>query len=203
MANVNLISARRAERVRMTKVARGLAMAIGATAVIGVIGAAWLGGCMLKVESDVREADGKLGRLRPIRKQIEADEKERQALQPKLTTLSEAQKRTSRWYGIMEGLKHAVPEETWLTAVSVEKGGAETPANVRIDGVTVSQSRVGETMFRLSQQPDFYKKVDLRYSQANVAQKDQVEFELVAQMNQPELEKKAEKKDDPNATKAN
>src|SRR4051812_9463918 len=104
MANVNLISARRAERVRLTKVTRAMLMATVGTAALGVIAAAWMGGRILSADGEIHQADSKLVSLRPIREQIEADEKERQALQPKLVTLSEAQKRTHRWFDMMEGL---------------------------------------------------------------------------------------------------
>jgi Tfp pilus assembly protein PilN len=92
---------------------------------------------------------------------------------------------------MMDGFKRAVPEQTWLTNVSVEKA-AENKI-LKINGVTVSQSRVGETMYRLSQQPDFYSKVDLRYTQTmKSASEDNVEFELAAQLNLPQPEKVVE-----------
>jgi len=119
--------------------------------------------------------------------------KERDELKPKLTTLTDAQKSTNRWFGIMEGLKRAVPEQTWLTNVSVESA-AEGPQTARINGMTTSQSRVGEAMFRLNQQGDYYKNVDLRYTQTTkIGEQDCVEFELAAHLNQPELEAKEDK----------
>jgi len=85
-----------------------------------------------------------------------------------------------------------VPEQTWLTSVSVEKS-ADALQTMKIDGVTANQSRVGETMYRLSLQPDFYKHVDLRFTQTTKGDTGDanVDFELAAQLSQPEAQQKA------------
>jgi len=199
MANVNLISARRAERVRLTKIAKGLVFATVGASALGVIAIAVVGGQLLKTGMDVARVEKELETLRPIIAEMEADQRERNLLKPKLVTLTDAQGQTKRWLGMMDGFKRAVPEQTWLTNVSVEKA-AENTKLLKINGVTVSQSRVGETMYRLSQQPDFYSKVDLRYTQTTKGDmSDNVEFELAAQLNLPQPEKVVEG----NATKAN
>jgi Tfp pilus assembly protein PilN len=157
-----------------------------------------VGGQVMATRSQVADADRELEKLRPIIAEMEADQRERSALLPKLATLTEAQQQTRRWFGMLEGFKRAVPEQTWLTNVSVER----TPdtQTLKLNGVTVNQSRVGETMYRLSQQPDFYKKVDLRFTQTlNAQSESSVEFELAAQLNLPEPKKSG----DANATKTN
>jgi Tfp pilus assembly protein PilN len=116
-----------------------------------------------------------------------------------LRTLTDAQGRTGRWFGIMESLKRSVPDQTWLTNVAVEHV-PDVPDTIRINGLTVNQARVGETMYRLTQQPQYYKTVDLRFTQTTkVDAHDNVEFELAAHLNQPELEAKVEQV---NATKS-
>ena len=200
MANVNLISARRADRVRLTKISRGLTLATIATGAVSGLLILVMSTRLLTAQGDVATADKELSKLRPVLQQIESEEHERSGLTPKLTTLTDAQQSTRRWFGIMDGLKRAVPEQTWLTNVSVE-GNAETGRVMRIDGVTANQSRVGETMYRLSQQPDYYKQVNLRYTQTTKMDTgDNVEFELAAQLNQPDGKPKA---GDPNAAKTN
>ena len=200
MANINLISARRADRVRLSRIAKGLTAAVVAAGVLAVGAITTLSFQLLVSKGRIAEADARLMTLRPILAEIEADEAEQKALQPKLKTLLEAQKRTSRWFAIMEGLKRAVPAETWLTNVSVERV-ANVPAGIKINGITVNQTRVGETMTRLTLQGENYKKVDLRYTQASPdRERESVEFELVALMNQPEQEQKG---DSTSATKAN
>ncbi|MCC2669037.1 MAG: hypothetical protein K0Q72_1508 [Armatimonadetes bacterium] len=199
MANVNLISARRAERVRLTKISKGLVVGVIAAGAVSLLAILVVGGQVMSVRGQVAAVDRDLEKLRPIIQEMEADQKERGVLQPKLVTLTDAQQQTRRWFGMMEGFKRAVPEQTWLTNVSVEKSG-ESSKILKINGVTVNQSRVGETMYRLSLQPDYYSKVDLRYTQTlKSSLLDNVEFELAAQLNLPEPDKKG----DASATKTN
>lgn len=188
MANINLISVRRAERVRMAQVARALTFALFGVGAVGLGLTAFSAGQFVIQRNRIAAADQELARLRPVLSTIEAAEGERTALQPKLVTLTEAQKTTLRWYGIMDGLKRVIPEQTWLTNISVEKT-SDGPQTMRINGVTVNQSRVGETMYRLTLQPDYYKSVDLRYTQSK-PENQNVEFELAAHLNQPEVEAK-------------
>lgn len=198
MANINLISARRAERVRLTRVARGLLLGTIGAGGITVAAGAFMATQIFFAQNRVAELNQELEKLRPVIQEIDQAKAERIALQPKLITLADAQKSTKRWFGIMDGLKRAIPEQTWLTNVSVEKSGEHQQA-VKINGVTANQSRVGETMSRLNLQPDFYKRVDLRFTQTTTSE-DQVnvEFELAAQLNLPEPPKV-----DANETKTN
>ena len=198
MANVNLISARRAERVRLTKISKGMLVATVGVSALGLVAVLFVGGQVIATRARVAEADRELEKLRPIISEMESDQRERAVLLPKLATLTEAQLQSRRWFGMMEGFKRAVPEQTWLTNVSVERAGENQ--TLKVNGVTANQSRVGETMYRLSQQPDFYKKVDLRYTQTLKSEgTDNVEFELAAQLNLPEPKKEG----DADATKTN
>ncbi len=187
MANINLISARRAERVRLIRLAKGLLVAV---VVAGAMGMGILGfttAQLVLARAAIAETERRLKDLEPVMREIRAAEAEQRALQPKLVTLREAKDRTQRWFDITEGLKRAVPAETWLTSLSVENG-SDNSRTLRINGVTVNQSRVGETMYRLTQQTDYYEKVDLRYTQTTRAEeRENVEFELAAKLHQPWL----------------
>ena len=181
MPNVNLISARRAERVRMTQVAKSLFVGTLVAAGLGVGLIAFMGGRQLYTSGMINEQEKALQELRPVVLEIEAAEAERNALAPKLETLTQAQGRSKRWFDVLEGLKRAVPEETWLTAFATEAAG-DAPA-LKMNGITSTQARVGETMMRLSAQAEQYEKVDLRYT--TTADRDgvkNVEFELAAQL---------------------
>jgi Tfp pilus assembly protein PilN len=181
MPNINLISARRAERVRMAKFAKGLFAGTIATAGLGIFLIAFMGGQQFMTQRAIEEQKAELEKLRPVLEEIAAAEAKRAELAPKLETLTQAQARSKRWFDVLEGLKRAVPEETWLTNFAVEAAG-EAPA-LRLNGVTINQARVGETILRLTAQDDQYEKVDLRYTQA--ADRDgakSVEFELAAQL---------------------
>jgi Tfp pilus assembly protein PilN len=160
--------------------ARGLSLACFVATGLGLVTVGFMGSQLFMARSSVDALEKELSKLRPIREQIEADERERQTLQPKIATLTKAQTATRTWFGIMDGLKRAVPEETWLTNVSVEQSG-QTGRTMKINGVTISQTRVGETMYRLSGQPEFYQRVDLRFTTVSKnSGRDAVEFELAA-----------------------
>lgn len=203
MANVNLISARRAERVRLSRIARGLIGGIGLTLIVGLASAGTMTLRIMLVKNELAGIQRELERLAPIRKEIETNDGERLALKPKLDTLNEARLRTHRWWDILEGLKRAVPEQTWLTGISME-GRAETGPTLRMTGTTVSQERVGETMLRLSEQSAYYSKVDLRYTQASQGLfGDVVEFELASVLQPFELQPGAENKGTGDEAKTN
>src|SRR5256885_1217972 len=121
MANINLISVRRAERLRLDRTARGLVTAVVVTGALGLGAFGFMGTRYLIAQAHVSAANAELQKLRPVLDEIASAEHERTALQPKLVTLTQAEDRTKRWFGIMEGLKRAVPEQTWLTNLSVER----------------------------------------------------------------------------------
>lgn len=190
MANINLISNRRAERVRLARIARGLGVATIIVLTLGMGSAAFMFGQILMAGGALQKAEAEMEKLRPVLDEIAASEQRQAQLKPKLETLTSAQVRTHRWWSVMEGFKRAVPGETWFTNLAVEKSGDDAQT-VRINGITANQARVGETMYRLSQQQEFYKKVDLRFTQASQDPEDpKVEFELAAQMNPLEGEAK-------------
>ncbi len=190
MANVNLISGRRADRVRMNRVSRALLMALVGTVTVGLGGVTFMLGQWVVANGRIDHTEKQLEVLKPILTEIEAAKGEREQLMPRLTTLTEAQKQTTRWHGMMEGLKRAIPEQTWLTNLTVERT-AEGPTAIKLNGITIDQTRVGETMLRLSQQQEFYTAVDLRYTaESRTSDQDNVEFELAAQLNLPKPPKK-------------
>jgi Tfp pilus assembly protein PilN len=141
----------------------------------------WITGNIVVTNGEIARVEGDLEKLKPVLAEIEADERDRMALQPKLSTLTLAQTKTQHWFGVLEGLKHAIPGQTWLTGLGVE--GTDEAKLLRLTGVTANQTRVGETMYRLNCQPEYYARVDLRYTQAlQGGQRNAVEFELAAQM---------------------
>lgn len=202
MANINLISARRADRLRMNKIARGMMGGLVGAVLLG-LGSVTFNLVQYKLaEGRIATVDKHLNTLRPIRDRITAAEKQRMELLPKLKTLEEAQKKTERWRGMLAGFKQAVPEQTWLTSFALESASGDGPRTLRLNGVTVNHGRVGETMIRLLQQPQFYQKVDLRQSTTSSSETStSIEFELAAQLYQPELQKAKEEKG--NAGKSN
>lgn len=196
MANINLISARRAEYLRQLRTIRIL-LAVGvATVALGLGGVVFSAGQLVLAQRRAAHLESQLQALRPLLAEIEAAQKARQALVPKLTTLTGAQQQTRHWHDLLEGFKRAIPEGTWLTNLSADASEKEPARNLRIHGITESQSRVGETMYRLSLQEEFYEQINLSYTQTTqVARQPQVEFELTAQLKGTSTEEKAGDKD--------
>lgn len=205
MANINLIATRRAERVSMARLAKGLVGALGVAVVVGVGITGYMMIQILAAKNETTQVEAELTKLAPIRKEIEAAENQRKELRPKLDTLTEAQTRTRRWFDILEGLKRSVPDETWLNSVGAEGGiGPDETQSLKINGSTTSQERVGETMIRLSQQAELYKPSELKYTQSvRNAEGEMVEFELTAQLQPLPSQEKQAKKEGEDAAKAN
>jgi len=183
MANINFISARRAERVRLKKAASVLSLGvmIAGGAVLFTLG--MTGMQVWGYKAQIRQAKDEIERMKPEIERVQADEKERASLLPMIQTLELAQLSTEYWLGVMGGLKRSVPAQTWLTNIQAARQGEG--GQVRITGVTADTTRVGETMLRLNQQTNYYSRVDLGYTRAKMAvgnQSPNFDFELAAQL---------------------
>jgi Tfp pilus assembly protein PilN len=195
MISINMISARRAEHLRMLRWVRALGVA---TSLVGA--------GMLAVNVFVRAeifstgaalsvVDRDLARLKPALDRLAEVEKARDSLKPKLMVLSKAQGDTTKWYDVLVSLKRTVPNRAWITSLNVE-GGRDENQTVRLAGITETQSLVGETMLRLNG-TKLYQTVDLNYTQSGkLGDRHTVEFEVAAHL--PPAEKP---KHDADATK--
>jgi Tfp pilus assembly protein PilN len=181
MASINLIAARRAEHHRLMRVTRALGIAC-ITAVSCLLGIFTLNSArLIHTNIAMGQLDAELIRLKPTLERIRVAQMERQELQPKLVTLTNAQSATLRWFDVLDGLKKTVPQQAWLTSLTVE-GSKDGEQAVKFNGITVSQKLVGETMLRLNQF-SYYKGVDLHYTQTGkLGKRDTVEFEVAAQL---------------------
>src|SRR5687768_13286980 len=112
MANINLISSRRAERVRLARIARGLGVATIFVLTMGMASAGFMVGQLLMASGSLAKAEAEMEQLRPVLDEIAASEQRQAQLKPKLDTLTQAQVRTHRWWSVMEGFKRAVPGDT-------------------------------------------------------------------------------------------
>ncbi len=189
MISINMISARRAEHLRMLRWVRALGLA---TAVVGA--------GMLAVNFFVRvqifstgarlgAVEQDLSRLKPALDRLAQVQQSRDGLKPKLMVLTKAQSDTMKWYDVLVSLKKTVPTNSWLTSLNVE-GGRDENQTVRINGITQSQSMVGETMLRLNG-TKLYDSVDLHFTQSGkLGEHETVEFEVAAHL--PPVEKPKE-----------
>jgi Tfp pilus assembly protein PilN len=172
MISVNMISARRAEHLKMLRWVRALGLA---TTIVGA--------GMFAVNFFVRvqifatgvalhAVEDELGRLKPALDRL---------AQVQLQTLDKAQTDTMKWHKVLCSLRKTVPNRAWLTSLNVD-GGRDEDQTVRLNGITVSQSLVGETMLRLNA-TKLYKTVDLHFTQSGkMGERDTVEFEVAAHL---------------------
>jgi len=179
MGSINLIAGRRAEHLRLMRVTRALTFScLGAAAclvAVFTINSARL----IHSNMMISRTETELKRLAPTLDRIHQAQTERLALKPKLTTLTNAQGATERWFGILDGLKRSIPPQAWLTSLVVE-GAKEGEQAIRFNGITVNQEKVGETMLRLNQLNQ-YQDINLHYTQAGkVGDRDTVQFEFAA-----------------------
>jgi Tfp pilus assembly protein PilN len=179
MGSINLIAGRRAERLRLMRVTRVLTFScLGAAAclvAVFTVNSARL----ISSNLEIGRVEAKLKALEPTLNHIREAQAERLALRPKLTTLTNAQGATQRWYGVLDGLKRSIPPQAWLTSLVVE-GAKEGEQAIRFNGVTVNQQKVGETMLRLNQLHQ-YQDINLHFTQATkIGNRDTVQFEFAA-----------------------
>jgi Tfp pilus assembly protein PilN len=181
MISVNMISARRAEHLRMLRWVRALGLS---TAVIGglvVTANVFVRTQIFATGMSLGAVERDLERLKPALDQLARVELQREALKPKLQTLDKAQADTRKWHDVLVSLKRTVPQRAYLTSLNVE-GGREESQVVKLNGITETQSLVGETMLRLNA-TKLYEAVDLHYTQSGkMGERDTVEFEVAARL---------------------
>jgi Tfp pilus assembly protein PilN len=181
MVSINMIAARRAERLRLARITRGLSLSAGVAGALLFAIFAGMSARILSVRFETGRVEGELVRLQPTLDRIAALNREREILKPKLVVLDDAQKGTLRWCSVLTDLQRSIPPQTWLTGLAVE-GARDKEQTVRLNGVTVSQKLVGEAMLRLNQNR-LYKAVDLHFTQSGkVGERETVEFELAAHL---------------------
>lgn len=181
MVSINMIAARRAERLRLARATRILSFGVCAAAVLLVAVVAVMGGRIFTVKYATAQVEADLVKLQPTIERINLINRERELLKPQIAVLDDAMRSTMRWHGVMADLQRSIPPQTWLTNVTVERQ-AEGQERLRLDGVTVSQKLVGEAMLRLNQN-QLYQAVDLHFTQSGkVGERDTVEFQLAAHL---------------------
>jgi len=181
MISVNMISARRAEHLRMLRWVRALGLATMVAGAGMLVVNIFVRAQIFATGASLNEVNQELSRLKPALDRLDQIQQARANLRPKLMVLDKAQSDTRRWYRVLVSLKRTVPTHAWLTSLNVE-GGRDEAQTVRLDGVTESQSMVGETMLRLNA-TKLYQAVDLSYTQSGkTGDRDTVQFEVAAHL---------------------
>ena len=163
MPNINLISARRAEKKKVEQWTRQLFYGLVGSIGLFILLASYLGIQRLAMENERREAEEALARLKPKLDRIAQINSDKAALAPKVNTLQQAKADTLRWRALLQVVSQSIPYDTWLSGIAATGAGEATV--LRLTGSAASQSLVGETMLRLQQHP-LFKDVSLNYTTA-------------------------------------
>lgn len=182
MPSINMIAPRRAEKRRVERAMRRLAVLILAELVFVVALGGWVFTKTITTRATISELNAQLQTLAPKIKGIQLLDKKTAELKPKVDLLNQAKIRTMCWYNTLDRLTQSVPSSTWLTRLSTSTSVGSKDLILNINGLTCEQARVGETMLRLHSNPDF-KSVDLHYTQkGNQGTMQAIEFEIGATM---------------------
>jgi Tfp pilus assembly protein PilN len=192
MPSVNMIAPRRADKRRRERDMRRLVVVIIVELIFAVGLGGWVGARMLTTSNRIADLNTEIAKLKPIVKQIEEYDKAKARLDPKLNLLNQAKDCTMRWYGVLDRLTQSMPDSTYLTRLNTStEGKDESVVNVSLNGVSVSQERIGETMMRLHSIPEF-DTVNLHYTQNTaISGASAVEFEFGALLKSDEPAKGA------------
>jgi Tfp pilus assembly protein PilN len=182
MPSINMIAPRRAEKRRVERAMRRLAVLILAELVFVVALGGWVFTKTLTTHATISELNAQMQTLAPKIKSIQSLDKKTAELKPKVDLLNQAKTRTMCWYNTLDRLTQSVPSSTWLTRLTTSSSVASKDMVLNINGLTSEQARVGETMLRLHSNPDF-KSVDLHFTQrGNQGSAQAIEFEIGATM---------------------
>jgi Tfp pilus assembly protein PilN len=163
-----MIAPRRAEKHRMERDMRRLAILVLAELVFAVGLGGWVITKTLTTRNRIADLDTQIAKLQPIVKQIKTYDGATSKLKPKLKLLNEAKDLTMRWYNTLDRLTESLPQQTYLTRVGT--GSSRVPGKqdsdkteMLIAGVSANQALVGETMLRMQAIPDLTE-INLHYT---------------------------------------
>lgn len=187
MPSINLIAARRAEKVKSEKLTHLMLIVIFSEAIIALGLFSFMTASAYSAVHKISSLDSQLKKIQPTVDKIHYYERETKELKPRLELLASSNEQTLLWRTILQNLSLSMPEKTWLqslstsqTAPSSSGGGIPPPPQtmLSLNGSTISQKLVGETMLRLNQFPEF-EKVELVYTQdENDQTKKGVNFQM-------------------------
>ena len=181
MPSINMIAPRRADKQRLERDMRRLVVVIIAELICAVALGGWICTKMFTTSGRIADLDTQIAKLKPTVRRIEDYERATKALAPKLDLLNQAKDATMRWYDTLDRLTQSLPQSTFITRMNTAAGTGSNPAStLNMVGVSASQEKIGETMLRLQNIPDF-EKVDLHYTQKSAAMDSNAfEFEIGA-----------------------
>ncbi|OFX15301.1 MAG: hypothetical protein A2Z18_11450 [Armatimonadetes bacterium RBG_16_58_9] len=172
---------------------RRLVIVIAVELVFAIFLGGWVATRIFTTRSRIADLDVRIANFEPTVRQIERYQKATAKLVPKMDLLNQAKTGTMRWYNTLDRLAESMPASTWLTRISTGSVKDGEDVVLSLSGLSPTQAKVGETMMRLSLNPDF-ESVDLHYTRnTDVGLASAIEFEVGAQMNTSRDSKKEAK----------
>jgi len=185
---INLIQDKRLEAKRLDQKSRVMFLAFGSSIAVSILGFGFLAVENFSKRAQADQLSAELQQIAPLQRQIDADTKASQALQPRLTTLQNAQTITASWSHVLEHIAHQTPAEVWLTAINSTAQDPTKPVQATFVGEAVSQAPISEYVFRL-QNSQFLDAVNLKYTQEkDLANTKSTDFEIDANVTGTTLE---------------
>jgi Tfp pilus assembly protein PilN len=96
----------------------------------------------------------RIKKLKPLLKEIELAKREESELNPRVSTLEDAQKLTSRWGRLLEHLTVNTPPDGYYTTIRSVASDPKKPIEVTFNGVCSSQATVSEMVMRTQNSRD-------------------------------------------------
>ena len=149
MININLVANRRAQRLRIAKLARISGYGVLGLMLAVVLTYAWLSIAIALVNSEVREVDARLGdpKLMGALNRITFLESQAAVLRPRVKLLEQVQQSQTDWGQILDDLSKEIPNDVWLTSLASRREQKEQ--KLVIGGSAMSQRAVGNFMLNL------------------------------------------------------
>ena len=191
MPYINLIQEQRQEARKNESRARMFFLSFVGSLVMGagVFGFLMFEQELLKLEES--ELQHKAQRLQPLAKRIDSNLATYAELQPRLTTLENANLATGHWSRILDHVSKTTPPNTWLTALRCTSSDPTKPTEVIFAGLSDKQELVGDFMLNLQSCVDLTN-VHLNFTRPKLTNLTRnIEFEIGS-----EIEGSAEAKPD-------
>lgn len=178
MPLINLIEEQRLGTKAQDRKARVFLFAFAGSAMLSLAAVGWVFLETEQLQSQEAKLKRESDKMAPVLKEIELNTKLLSEMQPRLTTLSNAQEATLRWSRILDHLSRNLPPTIWLTNVRCISTDKTKPIEMSVAGISGSQDSVGEFITRLNLCNDL-ESITLKFTQEKVIEKGKgIEFEI-------------------------
>src|SRR5664280_2130073 len=114
MPSINMIAPRRAEKRRLERAMRKLAVLVLAQLVFAVALGGWVFMKTLTTRATIAELNSQMQVLIPKIKKVAELDRQTAELKPKVELLNKAKSDTMRWYNTLDRLTQSVPSSTFI-----------------------------------------------------------------------------------------